>query len=704
MGRVFDDVREKHLDLFPSQEKILIPFLPLFDITRGDTESNLGSTVYYFLLKPEPHTTQMFGFDREILLVFVPYNKFEPRTVQIVDHLMSKFPVKGRVEPLCYILVSDDKNILENISIITSSSVEVKTIVPFERAELENNSSQWFSRNRIAQYVFSRDLFDISQPLAEDTYFFGRQTFSLDLVDRFKRGQNTGLFGLRKSGKTSMIAKIARTLDSGNLGKYVIIDAQNPNFYMKRWWDLLGEVTNQFSEQCNVTLPNAMNEFSDPGSAVKSFSICLDFLRRCGLENDQKFLLIIDEYEHICPGLSFSKEWEDDYFPFWQTIRAFQTKNSWLSCMIVGVNPTIIESSTIMGRDNPLFSLIPRTFIPSFTKPEVREMVRTLGKHIGMKFEESVYEYLKNRYGGHPMLTRLACSHIYKHFTSNSSERPFEVSLSIVKSMEKDRDLSLSAYAKHILDVLNSWYPMEYEMFEMLCQGYISDYEELASQEPQLREHLFGYGLVDAGRIEEPSNLMIGNFVQDQASKKLKKQKFNEPEPLPEKNHLWSNELDQLADSVVHSRTFCQELAIMLSVKPIMKDDKIRIGAKLADLRVSPISMNRNQFQESINTLQQLFWDCIENSERSVIKQNYPMFYEISDIIRSLRHWLHHPDLSDPHVRKTALEYILKQTSGFPSTPRDWAKIHLEIMRSLVDSLRDAQNRMYSLSTPAKGK
>src|SRR5439155_1471102 len=81
--------------------------------------------------------------------------------------------------------------------------------------------------------------FDIEQALVGDTYFFGRQSFVLDLLDRFKRGENTGLFGLRKSGKTSAIFKLKRLVDADSSGTVVYVDAQNPQVYGLRWWELL---------------------------------------------------------------------------------------------------------------------------------------------------------------------------------------------------------------------------------------------------------------------------------------------------------------------------------------------------------------------------------------------------------------------------------------------------------------------------------
>src|SRR5215813_1638595 len=211
MARIRDHVRRGHLAAHPGEEAFLAPFVPLFDVTRGDVVDDFNTTASVYLLQPDPDTKQTFGFEREIVLAYSPFPRFEPRLAQLVDRFMNRLPARGRVESLCFIVVIDDMNVRQHVGDFVTSSVETKTIIPFSRIELDGGADHRFVRNRMAQSLFARDLFDISQALVEDTYFFGRQSFVQALVDRFRRGQNAGLFGLRKTGKTSVISKLRRT-------------------------------------------------------------------------------------------------------------------------------------------------------------------------------------------------------------------------------------------------------------------------------------------------------------------------------------------------------------------------------------------------------------------------------------------------------------------------------------------------------------
>lgn len=686
---------------------MLKPFLSMFDVTWGATNKAFGTTVSTYFLRPEHHTREAFGFEREVLLVYSPYRSLEARVSQLVEQFLTELPARGRVETLAYVLVSDDPAVRERVSEMLVSSVEARTIVPFTRDELHARTDPWLVRNRISETLFSRDLFDISQALVEDTYYFGRKNFVTDLIDRFKRGHNTGLFGLRKSGKTSTIFKVRRNLRNMGLGYSVMIDAQTPACYGLRWWELLRTIVDSLSRETGITLPASLRVPFTESTGAQQFNEALDHIL-CTLQgSESRVLIIIDEVEHITPQLSRANHWNKDFLPFWQTLRAYQNTNRNVAYLIVGVNPHPAELTVIDGVDNPIFGLIPPLFLPPFSRNEVREMVRTLGRYMGMRFEESTYDYLRVHYGGHPLLIRLACSWMHKYLVGQGQQRPLVVTPKMLQETQTERDYSLFPYTRHILDVLTTWYPLEYELLEMLCQGYEEDYEELVRQEPNLHRHLVGYGLVSETGSTTVQNGLVKEYVRStqgrqkrsgarspgttEDSERVDKTTSTQPETAG----VWTAELEQLADTLIHSRTYCNELAAMLKVRPLFDDNKSRLPAKLADVRVTPLSNNRQQFQDAINTLNQVFWDVIPSDVRSRLESDYPTFHRAVNRVRSLRHWMHHSELSDPAVREVVSNTFMEITDGYPSTPTAWQNLHLHVMRELVDGLREVQQKLF---------
>ena len=136
---------------------------------------------------------------------------------------------------------------------------------------LLNKSDSNFIRNQFRRFFYSRDLFDYSEPLKKDTFFFGRSEIVTQIISKHRGGQNFGLFGLRKTGKTSIIYDILRKSESQGFAA-VNIDCQNPSFNMRRWNGALYYVVNEVKERLGLnesldetkfTVENAASLFKD---------------------------------------------------------------------------------------------------------------------------------------------------------------------------------------------------------------------------------------------------------------------------------------------------------------------------------------------------------------------------------------------------------------------------------------------------------
>ncbi len=76
------------LDGFTSEEKQIIERISKdWYVTNGGDQITLSPTsIYrYILVKPIDIFQEMFNIDREIVVVFSPYNNFEPRTLDAIN-------------------------------------------------------------------------------------------------------------------------------------------------------------------------------------------------------------------------------------------------------------------------------------------------------------------------------------------------------------------------------------------------------------------------------------------------------------------------------------------------------------------------------------------------------------------------------------------------------------------------------------------
>src|SRR5262249_54611687 len=200
------EVRDQHLNSHPEEEDILKAFLPCFFITWGRLRKAYNTELSVYFLNPENFMSEAFGFEQEVMLVYSKYPTIEPRAMQAVEAFLSDDPARGRVEKLTYYFVSEAAETEQWFHSYTSMNQESRLIIPLSASDLRAHAADaWFVRNQTSKLLYGRDLFDFRLPLERDTYFFGRSELAVNLFDAIKRAENRGIFGLRKTGKTSLL-------------------------------------------------------------------------------------------------------------------------------------------------------------------------------------------------------------------------------------------------------------------------------------------------------------------------------------------------------------------------------------------------------------------------------------------------------------------------------------------------------------------
>lgn len=460
----------------------------------GTNEIRLGKTsIYrYFLMKPTNQYQELFNLEREIIVIFSPYETFQPRTLDAIEQATQQYQPL-RIDRVCSVIISRDKLIESKLSNLLKGDPESQIVVPFTYDELSGPIRSFFIRNRFKKHFYSRDLFAFEAPLKKDLYFFGRSDLVHRIVNRHKSNENTGLFGLRKTGKTSVIYAIQRALvRSGS--KSIYIDCQYPAFHRRRWNKALYYIIKRINAEYDLDLDMTPEKLYTEEDAALIFE---NEINRIHEELGKKnILLIFDEIENITFGISPSAHWANglDFLYFWQTLRSlFQKPDNRFSFLIVGTNPLCIEMPAVQGKDNPIFNILPFEYIPSFNLPQTQEMVMRIGRIMGLGFDELIYGKLTEDYGGHPYLIRHVCS-----IMSNvcKFERPAFVNKTIYENAKEIFHREYSGYIEMILNILKEFYRDEYVMLQYLSIGDIKSFNEFAENSPHYTNHLLGYGII----------------------------------------------------------------------------------------------------------------------------------------------------------------------------------------------------------------
>lgn len=484
-----------------SEQCIVRKLSKIWFITFSRRQHFKNSDYSFVFAKPTDDLIKAFHLSREVLVIFNPYQLFDTRSFDFVDKLIFEF--QNRLDKLCIIIISQDTGIKDKIRQIALQDKESRIIIPYNYDEffINSNSSSTLIVNRLKEFFYERDLFAFDSPLRNDTYFFGRSQTIQYLYGKYKSGENGCLFGLRKIGKTSALFAVKRYLEIRE-EPVVYIDCSEPSFHLKRWYESLHFLIDNLIKSISIRSPRSLHEVDDyqEKTASQCFEEDLITLRKAG--NFPRFLFILDEIENITFGLSPSEYWssDKDFIFFWQSIRSVYQKNPDLfSFIIAGVNPTAVETPSILGFDNPIYKIVTPMYLPLFNISEVNEMVTSIGNYMGLQFDDEVFTYLTDDYGGHPFLTRQVCSFIHRN---TSDPRPYKISRFRYQKLRTKLNQYIKDYIGMIVSVLVERYKEEYEFLELLASGDQKTFLYYVSLSPSIIEHLKGYGL-----IEEDSGL-----------------------------------------------------------------------------------------------------------------------------------------------------------------------------------------------------
>ncbi len=186
----------------------------------------VGNSIYrYILIKPTTVFQNLFLIYNEIIVLFHSYTHFEARTLDVFSLIKDRLG-DFRVENLCGILVSKCADIESEVISLTKGQ-ETRIVVPFTYIEVrKGNGDAYIFRNKMQKFFYDRDLFAFDDALKTDLYFFGRNQIVMTLINRHLAGQTSGLFGLRKTGKTSILFDIQRRIGEKSVNA-ILISCQN---------------------------------------------------------------------------------------------------------------------------------------------------------------------------------------------------------------------------------------------------------------------------------------------------------------------------------------------------------------------------------------------------------------------------------------------------------------------------------------------
>jgi tetratricopeptide (TPR) repeat protein len=339
------------------------------------------------------------------------------------------------------------------------------------------------------------DPFEYKGIVREPTEFFGRQTEIGDLIGRISRGQQVGLYGIHKIGKSSLLEQLRRSLH-----------VSRPEFtVMQIELDGQGKGPGDFYRRVLERLPG-LRELP-PAQSISS-AVFRRMLRdyhdsRTKERPSHRILLIVDEYPFLLPD----SRGAGGLPGFIEVLGVLKTmhQEGWFSLLPCGRSAALNRQGRWAEGENPFIDLLHPCFLGPLPREEMDSLMTTLGRRGQLKFEPEALSEVFSETAGHPSLSRALGSQILREGKGAVGVARVR---SAVEAFLKDRDQTA---------ILRAIYETRMDADEQEMA------RTLAMRGPQPRTALFPQD-ADAGRrrqIRDALQNLLDTTVLEQADERI---------------------------------------------------------------------------------------------------------------------------------------------------------------------------------------
>jgi hypothetical protein len=432
-------------------------------------------------VNPGSIIANQFDIALEIPVIVSFHHPLQPRVLQQFEQIRRRATVDQDIG----ILVAKDPQAKRLVRDRQKFAYPILVVLESEIAELRRTSSL---RKQFANLLRSVNHFEFSLDIKDPNQFFGREADIQAIMEYLERGQSVGLFGLRKSGKTSLLHQLRVRLPmKGVLSAFLQLNLiQDGVVFRGR---ILEELASLASAE-GKRLPR-LDALDRSGRVVNSGVLVrrwtYDAERLLDLI-DKPVVIMIDEIDLANDETAINQEFAKDRrqqrydrFLVLKELRGLvqlrQAKGRPpMTLLVAGVAASIATSAVRFGEENQLLHFLSVRTLGPMHPEELRLMIRTLGKRSGVVFDKGPWlDLLWNEYGGHPHLSRQACSLIAEsRMKISGAPVPYHATEEdLTRAFEADGETSPKQAAQQILISFGLWYPNEHKMLSRaLREGY----------------------------------------------------------------------------------------------------------------------------------------------------------------------------------------------------------------------------------------
>lgn len=362
-----------------------------------------------------------FAIHGEISIFFAPWTDFQRRSFNAISqnalelcrasqmrHLNEvRFTPSNRVS----LVVANDTNIRSKVEEWSKTTDGATVVAAISSEQLRQESPAKIKQDLISELrraLGRRDLYRAQNPVI-GADFFGRDQLIADIGACMTNGENVAILGLRRSGKTSVLNELSRTLAP----KSVLVSIVDMNSARTSSPVELGRsVLQQTAETIRTAKEKGLKATTglqgstlDSLSSVAGFS---DLLRRIADRNKHlHFVAALDEVEHL-----FAHARSDPIAvqSFLGALRSAAQNCPNFSLAFSGVANSAFHSSSLgteeIAVDNPMFDQVTSFYLGPFELDDSAHLLRGLGDPMFVSWSDGAVDAAHQITGGVPFFLR----------------------------------------------------------------------------------------------------------------------------------------------------------------------------------------------------------------------------------------------------------------------------------------------------------
>ncbi|MBL0702034.1 MAG: ATP-binding protein [Desulfosarcina sp.] len=303
-------------------------------------------------------------------------------------------------------------------------------------------------------YIVRIDPYLEFNPIHDPTWFFGRDQFLKRLPSVLIQGQNVGIFGLRKVGKTSLINLIRQRFSDTPV---VYIDCQGFSEKAAVYFEeTLKQLQHELQSFVTAKLP-PLAQFFDRESFRRHVLTLFEIWKASGQQSP--FLIILDEIDKLFPAEKYadSEKILKEYIHFFRVVRGLAQSHRCLVTMVIAYRPDVNRRNILGERisENPMFRSFQEEYLGFLSAKESNALICEIGVWKKIIWTAKAASKVYNYCGGHPLITRIFASQACQEgvLKSIDLERVEQTASEIKKEMRRN-DIG-NYYKEGVWDLLN---------------------------------------------------------------------------------------------------------------------------------------------------------------------------------------------------------------------------------------------------------